>query len=70
MKENSYTLKKARSWWYIVETITAADYEDDIALLTNTPAQAESLLNSLEQAARDIGLYMNSDKTVFIWLLL
>ena len=31
---------------------------DDLALLGNTPAQAESLLQSLELAARGIRLYM------------
>ena len=36
---------------------------DDQALLTNTPAQAKSLLHNLKQAARCIGLYVNSDKT-------
>ena len=34
--------------------------------LTNTPAQEESLLYSLKQAARRIGLYMNADKTEFM----
>ena len=29
----------------------------------NTPAQAESLLHSLEQTAKGIGFYRNSDKT-------
>ena len=33
------------------------------ALLANTPTQTKSLLHSLEQATRDIGFYMNSDKT-------
>ena len=32
------------------------DYADDIALLVNTPTQAESLLHSQEQAADGIGL--------------
>ena len=32
----------------------------------NAPAQDKSPLHSLEQAARDIGLYMNSDKNEFI----
>ena len=40
-----------------------ANYVDDLVLLTNTPAQAESLLYSLEQAARRINCYVNSDKT-------
>ena len=33
-----------------------ADFIDDLELLINTPAQAESLLLSLEQPARGIGL--------------
>ena len=39
---------------------------DDIALLANTPAQSESLLHTLEQAAGDIGLHVNADKTEFM----
>ena len=31
--------------------MTDADYADDLALLENTPAQAESLQHSLVQAA-------------------
>ena len=33
-----------------------ADYADDIALLANTPNQAETLLHSLERAAAGIGI--------------
>ena len=33
---------------YTAQTITDVDYSDDIALLTNTPSQVESLLHSLE----------------------
>ena len=39
MKENYFTLKKARSRWYPAQTIMDADYADDIVLLTNTPTQ-------------------------------
>ena len=35
------------------------------ALPANTPAQAESLLHSLEQAAADIGLHVITDKTEY-----
>ena len=66
MKENGLTLKQARSRRYPAETITDADHADDLALLTNTLAQAESLLHSLEQAARGVGLYVNTDKTEFM----
>ena len=44
-------------------TITDADYADDIALLANTLAQAETVLHSLERAAGGIGLHINADKT-------
>ena len=43
--------------------MTDADYSDDLALLTNTPAQVESQLHSPEQAAGGISLYVNVDKT-------
>ena len=52
LKENGFTLKKTRSKLYPVQTITDTDYTDDIA---NTPAQARSLLHSLEQAAVAVG---------------
>ena len=44
LKENDFTLKKARSRWYPAETMRDADYADDQELLANTPAQVESLL--------------------------
>ena len=40
--------------------MTNADFADDLALLANKPAQAESLLHSLERAARGIGLNVNT----------
>ena len=65
MKENGLTLREARSRQYPTEAITDADYTDDLVLLTNTPAQAKSLLHNLKQATISIGLYVNSDKTVY-----
>ena len=67
MKENGFKLAKERSRKYPAQTITDADYVDDIALLANTPAQAESLLHSLERAAPGIGLYVNADKTEYMY---
>ena len=58
MKETVFKLAKERSRSYSAETITDKDYADDIALLANTPAQAESWLHSLEGAAAGIGLYV------------
>ena len=48
IRENSFKLTKKRSRRYPAKTITDADYADDIAILTNTPNQAETLLHSLE----------------------
>ena len=35
-------------------------------LLANAPAQAKSQLHSLKLTARSIGVYVNTDKTVFM----
>ena len=48
IKENSFKLTKGRSKSYPAQTITNADYANDIALLANTPAQTKTLLHSLE----------------------
>ena len=57
---------KKRSRGYPAKTITDADYADDIAILANTPDQAETLLHSLERAAAGIGLYVNAHKTEYM----
>ena len=44
------------------------DYIDLIALLANTPTQAESLLHSLEKATGSIGLHVNADKMEYMCL--
>ena len=51
IKENSFTHKKARSRQYPAETITDADYADDLGLLANTSTKVEFLLHSLEQVS-------------------
>ena len=51
---------------YPAKTITDADYADDIAILANTPNQAETLLHSLERAAEGIGIYVNAHKTEYM----
>ena len=62
MKENGFKQEK-KSRRYPAQTITDADYADDIALLANTLAQAESLQQTLKRAAAGIGLHVNADKT-------
>ena len=67
MKENCFKLTKERSRRYSAQTIADADYVNDIALLPNTPAQAETLLHSLEQGAVGIGLHVNAHKMEYMY---
>ena len=66
IKENGFELTKKRSRRYPATTITDADYTDGIAILANTPDQAETLRHSLERAAANIGLYVNAHKTEYM----
>ena len=66
MKENSFKLAKERSRRYPIQTITDADNTDDIALLANTPALAESRLHIMKWEAVGIGLYVNADKMEYM----
>ena len=65
-RENGFELTKRRSKRYPAKTITDADYADDLALLVNTPNQAETLLHRLERAAAGIGLHVNALKTEYM----
>ena len=51
---------------YPAQTITDADYANDIALLKNLPSQAETLLHSLERIAGGIGLHVKAGKTEYM----
>ena len=66
IRENDFELTKKRSRRYSTKTIIDTDYADDIAILANTPNQAETLLHSLERAAAGIGLYVNAHKTEYM----
>ena len=63
---NGLKLTKERSRRYPAQTITDVDNTDDIALLANTPTQAESLPHSLERAAASISLHANADKKEYM----
>ena len=65
IRENGFELTKKRRR-YPAKTITDADYTDDIAILANTPNQAEILLHSLEWAAAGIGLHVNAHKMEYM----
>ena len=66
IRENGFELTKKRGRRFPAKTITDADYADDIAIVANTPNQAETLLHILERAAAGIGLYVNAHKTEYM----
>ena len=66
IREKDFELTKKRSRRYPAKTITDTDYADDIAILANTPNQAETLLYSLERAAAGIGIHVNAHKTEYM----
>ena len=66
IRKNGFELTKKRSRRYPAKTITDADYADDIAILANTPNQAETLLHSLKRAAAGICLYVNAHKKEYM----
>ena len=67
MKDNGFKLTRERSRRYSAQTITDVDHTDDIVLLANTPAQAETQLHSLERAAAGIGLHVNAHKMEYMF---
>ena len=66
IRENDFELTKKRSRRHPAKTITDTNYADDIAILANTPDQAETLLHSLERAAAGISLHVNAHKTEYM----
>ena len=66
IKENGFKLTKERSRRYPAKTITNANYTNDIALLANALAQAETLLHGLEWVAAGIGLLVNVHKMEYM----
>ena len=59
IKENGYKVAKVRTRRYPTQTITGADYADDIA-------QAESQQHCLERAAAGRGFHVNAHKTEYM----
>ena len=66
IRENGFELTKKWSRRYPAKTITDADYADGIALLANTPNQAETQPYSVQWATAGIGLHVNALKTEYM----
>ena len=62
MKEKDFKLEKVKNRPYITLTNTDVDFADDIVILASSPANAESLLYSLERATGGLGLHINAEK--------
>ena len=58
MKDNGFKLTKERSRRYPAQTIMDADYAYDIAILANTPTQAETLLHRLPCQRTQDGIHV------------
>ena len=52
---------------YNLQRLICCKIQPNQVLLANTPVLIECLLHSLKQAAGDIGLYVNANKTEFKW---
>ena len=65
--KDDFKLTKERSRRYLAQTIMDAHYANDIALLASTPAQAETLLNSLEITYAGLGIHVNTHKMEYMY---
>lgn len=60
-----FTLSPSLSSQYPVKMLTDIDYADDLAIIADTITNAK-VLHHLENAANDVGLYINASKIEFI----
>ena len=66
MKEKGLMTKSRQSRRHPAQHLTDLDFADDLALTSESIEDAESLLQSLEFAASQVGLYCNEGKTEYI----
>ena len=66
INNKGYELKPRRSSRHPAVYLTDTDFADDIALISQSLRNAQSLLQSLEQASNSVGLYLNETKTEYI----
>ena len=66
ISNKGFEIRPRRSARYPAQYLTDTDFADDIALISETLVNAQSLLQSLEQASNCVGLYLNEKKTEYI----
>ena len=65
-KDFGFTLHPRRSRRHPAVKVTDADFADDLALITDSVAEAQDFLRSLELAANSVGLHLNEGKTKYM----
>ena len=61
-----FTLSERLSSRHPAKKLTDIDYADDLVITANTISNATTLLHQLENAAKDVGRYVNASKTEYI----
>ena len=61
-----FEIKPRQSSRHPAEYLTDTYFADDIALVSESLVNAQSLLQSLEQASNCVGLYLNENKTEYV----
>ena len=61
-----YELEPRQGSRHPAKYLTDADFADDIALISQSLANAQDLLQSLEEASNCVGLYLNETKTEYM----
>ena len=61
-----YELEPRQGSRHLAKYLTDADFADDIALISQSLANAQDLLQSLEEASNCVGLYLNETKAEYM----
>ena len=65
-KDFGFTLHPRRSRRHRAFNVTDANFADDLALITDSVAETQDFLRSLELAANSVGLHLNEGKTKYM----
>ena len=66
IKNKGFEIKPRQSSRHPAEYLTDKDFADDIAFVSESLVNAQSLIQSLEQASKCVGLYLNENKTEYV----
>ena len=66
ISDKGFEIKPRRSSRYPAKYLTDTDFANDIAPISESLVNAESILQALEQASNCVSLYLNETKTEYI----